>query len=129
MPTAVWKTVRPRRLSVARFLARSMYRWVVTRFSLPSEVLRTQPVVLFGRIGSRTRYHVSLELMSRPSSASTRFCVLSPVFVPSLVTTRAESFGCARTTARLNTYAQWPSFAVASVYECCFTLITYLTLG
>ena len=75
-----------------------------------------QPVQLFGRIGNRTRYQVCFALTSTWSRTSTRFCVSeSVVFVPSVVTARDETRGCARTTTLRSTGAHRAAFASVSL--------------
>ena len=60
----------------------------------PRSPALTQPVELFGRIGSRTRYQLWPGATSRRSSTSTMFCVWSVVQVVSRVTSRDPAFGC-----------------------------------
>src|SRR5919204_727504 len=85
----------------------------------PSAPRSTHPVVLFGRIGSRTRYQVrpcrSFELASR----TTRFGVESSVRVERCVTTGAVDDGRARTVARRMTCDQRQTRGLArSVVGC-----------
>ena len=79
----------------------------------PSALFGTQPVELFGRIGSRTWYQVWPALTSSSSRIRTTFCVPSLVS-GSFVTTYEEALGlkCAPTG---RTTAQWPIFAFVSV--------------
>src|SRR6478752_3047301 len=84
----------------------------------PSALFGTQPVELFGRIGSRTWYQVCRALTSTPSSSSTMFCVASPVTVASVATTLDEFDGCACAATCFTTTAQCPIFDVVSRYRC-----------
>src|SRR5437899_3043715 len=109
------KTVLPFRFSVALKCARSTYRCVLTSYNGPSVLACTQPVELFGRIGRRTRYHAFVALNCFSLSTSTMLCVPSVVIVSSLVTARADAFGCLCATTRFKTCAQCATFLSVSV--------------
>ena len=80
--------------------------------------MRTQPVVLLGRIGSRIRYQVWSPFSSTPASTSTMFVVPSVVVVSSRVTTGAASLGERCTSAGRKTPAQRATVALVKPKRC-----------
>src|ERR1700730_6011958 len=107
----------PFRLSVAVKVARSTYRCVWTAYSVPRSLRGTQPVELFGRIGSRMWYQVWFEPVTTAPSTSTMFWVPSLVIVGSVVIAEAVELGCERAIAGVATTAQCAILSFVRVYE------------
>ncbi len=82
-----------------------IFSHVLTGCSSLSASAGTQPVVPFGRTGSRTRSH-SLSSTSVRSSTNTRSSVFSGVFSVSFATRLDLASGFARAIAALSTYAK-----------------------
>ena len=91
---------------------------------------------MFGSIGRRTRYHVSLALFCMLRRINTRFWVSeSVVRVSSVVTAREAFVGCDRTIVFFATGAQLAMVALVSVVETGYlttvpwTWIEYVSVG